>query len=62
MERTDTYISIWFWERGDASAPSDATSGATTIDTSNWVSHSSSRPSRYSIKGFFAGNTRCILP
>ncbi|KAF8128986.1 glycoside hydrolase family 16 protein [Boletus edulis] len=36
MERTNNYISIWFWERGDASAPSDATSGAATIDTSNW--------------------------
>ncbi|KIJ67434.1 glycoside hydrolase family 16 protein [Hydnomerulius pinastri MD-312] len=36
MERTTDYISVWFWERGDASAPSDATSGASTIDTSNW--------------------------
>ncbi|KAG6380032.1 glycoside hydrolase family 16 protein [Boletus reticuloceps] len=36
IERTNNYISIWFWERGDASAPSDATSGAATIDTSNW--------------------------
>ncbi|KAH0835784.1 hypothetical protein J3R83DRAFT_9627 [Lanmaoa asiatica] len=36
MERTNNYISIWFWERGDASAPSDATSGAATINTSNW--------------------------
>ncbi|KAN0078477.1 glycoside hydrolase family 16 protein [Tylopilus felleus] len=36
MERTNDYISIWFWERGDTSAPSDMTSGAATIDTSNW--------------------------
>ncbi|KAF8556871.1 2 beta-glucanase [Imleria badia] len=35
IERTNNYISIWFWKRG-ASAPSDATSGASTIDTSNW--------------------------
>lgn len=40
MERTNDYISIWFWERGDTSAPSDMTSGAATIDTSNWVNYS----------------------
>ncbi|KAH7908753.1 glycoside hydrolase family 16 protein [Hygrophoropsis aurantiaca] len=36
IERTTDYISIWFWERGDASAPTDATTGASTVDTSNW--------------------------
>lgn len=36
MERTDSYIAVWFWERDDDSAPSDATSGAGTIDTTSW--------------------------
>lgn len=37
MERTNDYIKVWFWERGDKSAPFDATSGALIIDTNNWV-------------------------
>jgi len=37
MERTNDYINVWFWERGDISAPFDATSGAWTIDTNFWV-------------------------
>ncbi|KAH7910214.1 glycoside hydrolase family 16 protein [Hygrophoropsis aurantiaca] len=36
MERTNDYISIWFWERSDPFAPTDATTGASSIDTSNW--------------------------
>ncbi|KIJ12504.1 glycoside hydrolase family 16 protein [Paxillus involutus ATCC 200175] len=30
MERTDDYISIWFWECSDCSAPQDVTDGAGT--------------------------------
>jgi hypothetical protein len=37
MERTNSYIKVWFWERYDNSAPVDATSGAWSIDTSLWV-------------------------
>ncbi|KAF9239252.1 glycoside hydrolase family 16 protein [Melanogaster broomeanus] len=36
MERTNDYISIWFWERDDSSAPRDVILGAPTINTSHW--------------------------
>ncbi|KIK89907.1 glycoside hydrolase family 16 protein [Paxillus rubicundulus Ve08.2h10] len=36
MERTNDYISVWFWERGDRSAPYDVISGAPHINTSKW--------------------------
>ncbi|KAG9312761.1 glycoside hydrolase family 16 protein [Chiua virens] len=36
MERTNSYISIWFWQRGDISAPIDAITGAPIIDTNLW--------------------------
>lgn len=38
MERTASFINIWFWSRGDSSVPSDVKNGATSVDTSNWVS------------------------
>ncbi|KAF9233225.1 glycoside hydrolase family 16 protein [Melanogaster broomeanus] len=36
MERTNDYISIWFWERHSRSVPSEVAFGAPTINTSNW--------------------------
>ena len=42
MERTDTFIRVFFWDRGDASTPADVSSGAASIDTDNWVCISSS--------------------
>ena len=36
MERTTDFIKVWFWSRG-SSVPSDASSGASTVDTDNWV-------------------------
>ncbi|KIK58774.1 glycoside hydrolase family 16 protein [Collybiopsis luxurians FD-317 M1] len=36
MERTDTFISIWFWARGSTSVPSDVKNGNSNVDTSNW--------------------------
>ena len=38
MERTDSFIKVWFWSRNDASVPADVKNGATSIDTDNWVS------------------------
>jgi hypothetical protein len=37
MERTSTYIKVWFWSRTDGSVPAEVKNGATSIDTSNWV-------------------------
>ncbi|TFK50003.1 endo-1,3(4)-beta-glucanase-like protein [Heliocybe sulcata] len=36
MERTTSFIKVWFWARNDGSVPSDMSSGATTVDTDNW--------------------------
>ena len=37
MERTTTFINIWFWARNDGSVPSDVQSGGPYVDTDNWV-------------------------
>ncbi|PSR81268.1 hypothetical protein PHLCEN_2v6428 [Hermanssonia centrifuga] len=36
MERTDTFIKVWFWSRSSGNVPSDVKNGETTIDTDNW--------------------------
>ncbi|PCH33256.1 glycoside hydrolase family 16 protein [Wolfiporia cocos MD-104 SS10] len=36
MERTADEVKVWFWSRSDSSVPSDAATGASTIDTDNW--------------------------
>ncbi|EGN97292.1 glycoside hydrolase family 16 protein [Serpula lacrymans var. lacrymans S7.3] len=36
VERTNSAISVWFWERGSTSVPSQVSSGASSIDTSTW--------------------------
>lgn len=38
MERSDTYIRIWHWQRNDTDIPFDVLFGSMLIDTSNWVS------------------------
>ncbi|KAI5114680.1 hypothetical protein M0805_001573, partial [Coniferiporia weirii] len=36
MERTNSFIRVFFWSRDDPSVPSGVSSGAETIDTDNW--------------------------
>ncbi|KAH7920553.1 glycoside hydrolase family 16 protein [Leucogyrophana mollusca] len=36
IERTGTYISIYFWERGSTSVPSEVKTPGSTINTSTW--------------------------
>ncbi|KAG8880546.1 hypothetical protein FRB97_000716 [Tulasnella sp. 331] len=36
MERTSTYIKIWFWARNEANIPADITSGGSTVSPTNW--------------------------
>lgn len=38
LERTDTFIRIFFWGRNDASVPNVVKEGERRIDTSAWVS------------------------
>ncbi|KAF7789293.1 hypothetical protein EIP86_000236 [Pleurotus ostreatoroseus] len=38
MERTDSFIKVWFWTRNAGNVPSDVKNGGTTVDTDNWGS------------------------
>ena len=38
MERTDTYVRVWHWQRNDTNVPRDVKYGSLFIDTSRWVS------------------------
>ena len=37
MERTTTYISVWFWGRNSTAVPADMSTGASSVNTSAWV-------------------------
>ena len=37
MERTNSFIKVWFWPRNGANVPNDLKTGASSIDTDNWV-------------------------
>lgn len=39
IERSSTYISIYFWERGSSSVPNGVKYPGGTVDTSTWVIH-----------------------
>ncbi|KAF7367056.1 Glycoside hydrolase family 16 protein [Mycena sanguinolenta] len=36
MERTNTFINVWFWSRKATIVPADVSAGGTTVNTSNW--------------------------
>ncbi|KAI0961078.1 hypothetical protein AcV7_000274 [Taiwanofungus camphoratus] len=36
MERTTSFVKVWFWSRSDSTVPSDVSSGAGSVDTDNW--------------------------
>jgi len=36
IERTDSFIKVWFWSRNAGNVPSDVSNGATSVDTDNW--------------------------
>ncbi|KAG9086329.1 hypothetical protein FS749_003706, partial [Ceratobasidium sp. UAMH 11750] len=36
MERTSTYIKVWFWPRNSATVPTAVKSGAKSVDTSSF--------------------------
>jgi hypothetical protein len=68
MERTSTYIKVWFWSRTDGSVPAEVKNGATSINTSNWVivadaSHPEQRLTRPSQGAPFAyfSNAQCDI-
>jgi hypothetical protein len=36
VERTTSFIKVWFWSRVATGIPSDVSGGATSVDTDNW--------------------------
>jgi hypothetical protein len=37
MERTSSFIKVWFWSRAAGGIPSDVLNGGSTVNTDNWV-------------------------
>ena len=38
MERTSSFIKVWFWSRNDPTVPADVLNPCTTVNTDAWVS------------------------
>ncbi len=38
MERTNSFIKVWFWSRTDENIPNDVLTGGSNINTDDWVS------------------------
>ncbi|KAJ6614109.1 endo-beta-glucanase [Mycena sp. CBHHK59/15] len=36
IERTNTFISVWFWSRNSATVPADVKAGGTSVNTASW--------------------------
>ncbi|KAG6908252.1 hypothetical protein DXG01_005586 [Tephrocybe rancida] len=45
MERTSSFIKVWFWSRSATNVPSDVKNGATSVNTDNWGTPSAYFPS-----------------
>jgi hypothetical protein len=45
LERTNSFIKVWFWSRAASGIPSDVLNGATSVNTDNWGSPSAYFPS-----------------
>ena len=37
LERTDSFIKVWFWGRDSSDTPAEVANGTGSIDTDNWV-------------------------
>jgi hypothetical protein len=44
IERTNTYIKVWFWGRNDMSVPSDVSKPGSTVNTRYWGTPSANFP------------------
>ncbi|KAJ6513760.1 laminarinase [Mycena vitilis] len=45
MERTNSFINVWFWARDDPSVPIGVKTGGSNVDTDNWGTPSANFPS-----------------
>ncbi|RDB18969.1 putative glycosidase C21B10.07 [Hypsizygus marmoreus] len=51
VERTSTFIKVWFWSRNDAAVPADVKDGASAVNTDSWGTPAAYFP-----------NTSCDIP
>ena len=58
MERTTTFIKVWFWSRNDPTVPADVKTAGATVNTDAFVSLVSSCPGSSPIYTFAAGTLR----
>lgn len=49
VERTASFIKVWFWARNDASVPADVLAGNSAVQTDAWVSQDCSFVQFYSL-------------
>jgi hypothetical protein len=62
MERTNSFIKVWFWSRAAGGIPSDVTSGATSINTDGWVHTTLSVLVVFSEHRFLKGTPTAYFP
>jgi len=37
LERTPTYLKVWFWSRNDGNVPAEVRNGGSQVNPNNWV-------------------------
>jgi len=61
LERTSSFINVWFWSRGATNVPSDVRAGGTSVNTANRGTPSANFPNTScNLSKFFAANNIII--
>ncbi|KAJ7464350.1 endo-beta-glucanase [Mycena latifolia] len=61
IERTNTFISVWFWSRNAGNIPADVRAGGASVNTGNWGTPVANFPNTScNIPQFFDGNNIII--
>ncbi|KAJ7058189.1 glycoside hydrolase family 16 protein [Mycena amicta] len=61
IERTNTFINVWFWPRSASNVPADVRAGGTSVNTANWGTPTANFPNTScNFPSFFDGNSIII--
>ncbi|KAJ6481084.1 glycoside hydrolase family 16 protein [Mycena sanguinolenta] len=61
IERTTSFINVWFWSRNDASVPADVKAGGTSVNTNAWGVPAANFPNTdCNLAQFFSSNNIII--